>query len=83
VCAPTLHGLELVDDVNAVHSPMWDGLGLIDFSLAPQYRAPHPEAAAIDRVVTYFCAHEMPYRTIGDGEALIVRDAALSLLDVQ
>jgi hypothetical protein len=53
---------------------MWDGLGLIDFSLAPHYGAPHPEAAEIDRVVKYFCTHEMPYRTIGDGEALIVRE---------
>ena len=83
VCAPTRRGLELVDDVNAVHSPMWDGLGLIDFSLAPHYGSPHPEAAAIDRVVKYFCTHDMPYRTIGDGEALIVRDGTLSLLDVQ
>jgi dipeptidase E len=83
VCAPTLRGLELVDDVNAVHSPMWAGLGLIDFSLAPHYGSPHPEAVAIDRVVDYFCAHDMPYRTISDGQALVVRDGALSPLDVQ
>lgn len=60
-----------------------DGLGLIGFSLAPHYGSSHPEAAAIDQVVKYFRAHDMPYRTIGDGEALVVRDAALSLVDVQ
>jgi dipeptidase E len=83
VCAPTLCGLELVDDVDAVHSPMWDGLGLIDFSLAPHYGSPHPEATAIDRVVEYLCVHDMPYRTLGDGEALVVRDGTVCLLDVQ
>lgn len=83
VCAPTLHGLDLVDDVNAVHSPLWDGLGLIDFSLAPHYGSRHPEANAIDRVVEHFRAHDMPYRTIADGEALVVRDGAVTLLDAQ
>jgi dipeptidase E len=82
VCGPTLRGLELVDDVSAVPSPTWDGLGLIDFSLAPHYRSQHPEAAAIQRVVAHFRAHEMPYRTVRDGQALIWRDGVLSLADV-
>jgi dipeptidase E len=44
VCAPALRGLELVDDVKAVHSPIWDGLGLIDsrspLTMAPDTRRP-------------------------------------------
>ena len=37
--------------------------------IAPHYKSDHPEPAATDEVVGY--AHEVPYRTIRDGEVII------------
>ncbi len=80
VTGPTLRGIELVDDVNAVRRPIWDGLGLVDFSLAPHYRSAHREAESIEHVVAYFQAHGLPYRTLRDGQAIVARDGALRVV---
>lgn len=47
--AHTLRGIELVDDPSKVYevygtSITWEGLGLIDYSIAPHYRSNHPES---------------------------------------
>ena len=44
VCGPTMRGLELVDEIGAVPEPVWDGLGFVDFSIAPHCRPDNPEA---------------------------------------
>src|SRR5690606_10768500 len=46
VAAPTLRGIELIDDPAEVPAgyeaePIWDGLGLIDYSIVPHFRSPH------------------------------------------
>ena len=66
------------DDPQAVGDALaavWDGLGIIDISIAPHYRSDHPEAPAIERVVASFQHAELPYRTLRDGDVLI-RDGA-------
>ena len=78
VLAPTLRGLELCDDPRAVgdaSAVLWEGLGIIDISIAPHYRSDHPEAPAIERVVAAFEQVGLPYRTLRDGDVLI-RDGA-------
>jgi dipeptidase E len=80
VAGPTLRGIDLVDDVDAVSVPVWAGLELVDFSVAPHYRSEHPESAAIDRVVAYLEASKLPYRTLRDGQALVVRDGQVRLV---
>jgi dipeptidase E len=75
--SPTLHGIELVDDPRSVPSgyadePIWDGLGFVEYSIAPHYRSDHPESEAIEKVVVYFIEHKMPYKTLRDGEAIVV-----------
>ena len=82
VAAPTLRGAELVDDPSAVREPIWDGLGLVDFSIAPHYRSPHPEAEPMERVVAHFEAHAMPYRTLRDGQAIVVNGDTTRLVGV-
>ncbi len=77
VITPTLRGIELVDDPNLVpeeYKPdiIWDGIGLIDYSVAPHYRSNHPESLAMEKVVKYFIKHKMPYRTLHDGEVIII-----------
>jgi len=78
VLSPSLRGLELVDDADAVprtygSPPLWDGLALLHEAFVPHYRSPgHPETAAIERVVTRYRAEGIPYRTLHDGQALLV-----------
>lgn len=74
---PTLRGVELVDDCNITPDGyndeiIWDGLNLINYSIAPHYRSDHYESEAIDETVSYFESHNMPYKTLRDGEAIVV-----------
>jgi dipeptidase E len=78
VLSPSLRGLELVDDADAVtrvygSPPLWDGLALLDEAFVPHYRSPgHPETADIERVVTWYRAEGIGYRALHDGQALLV-----------
>jgi dipeptidase E len=55
VLSPSLRGLELVDDADAVRriygcEPVWDGLGLLGEAFVPHYQSPgHPETAAMNQ----------------------------------
>ncbi len=77
-CAgPTLRGVELVDDANALSAgyaseTVWDGLGLIDHSVAVHYRSGSAESKRIERTIAYWKSQNMPYRTLRDGEALVI-----------
>ena len=78
VLSPSLRGLELVDDADAVRRaygspPMWHGLALLNEAFVPHYRSgDHPETEAIERVVTRYRAEGTAYRTLHDGQALLV-----------
>jgi dipeptidase E len=78
ILSPSLRGLELVDDAEAVtriygSQPSWDGMALLHEAFVPHYRSPgHPETAAIERVVTRYRAEGIAYRTLHDGQALLV-----------
>ncbi len=76
VLAPTLRGIELVNDPSAVPPGLdpetpWEGLAVIPFSVAPHYKSPHPASPGIDEVIRYFEAHGMGYKTLRDGEAWV------------
>lgn len=77
VTAPTLRGIELVDDPQTVPESydseiIWEGLGLIDYSIAPHYRSGHYESAAVEKTVEYFKAHKIPHKTLHDGQAIVI-----------
>jgi dipeptidase E len=77
VATQTLHGIELVDDPAQLadgydKTIVWDGLGFVDFSIAPHYRSEHPESASIEKVVEYFEKEGMPYKAISDGQVIVV-----------
>jgi dipeptidase E len=77
ILSPTLHGVELCDHTNDVPEGLssdiiWKGLGLIDYSIAPHYKSNHYESDRIENVVAYFKEHNMKYRTISDGESVVV-----------
>ncbi len=76
VAAPTLRGIDLMDDPDEVPAgydpaPVWDGLGLIDFSIVPHFRSPHPESAAAERAVRHMMGRGMRYRALRDGEVIV------------
>jgi dipeptidase E len=77
VVGPTLHGIELCDDVDLVpdrypKETTWEGLGLVDYAIAPHYKSDHPESESIDKVIEYFSEQKIPYRALHDGEAIIL-----------
>lgn len=72
-----MHGLDLVDDPNIVSEgyekeTIWEGLGLIDFYLAVHYKSDHPESAMVDKEVELCEKNNIPYKTLRDGEVLII-----------
>lgn len=76
IATPTLRGLEIVDNPDEVpqgYLPeiIWEGLGLINYSIAPHYKSDHPESYKVDETVEYFIKNEMPYKTLRDGEVII------------
>src|SRR5580658_3650537 len=75
----SLKGLELTDDPEDVPSGydaniVWEGLGFIPFALAVHFKSDHPESASVDREIAFYEATGIPYRTLRDGEALVIRD---------
>ena len=81
VLAPSLRGLEAVDDAAAVPriygtSPIFDGLGVLPYAIVPHYRSPdHPENAACEQVAARYAAAGVPHRTLRDGQALVIDGA--------
>ena len=74
---PTLHGVEHCDPVDDIpegysREIIWDGLGLVDKSIAPHYKSDHYESEAIDQVIQYFKEHNMEYWAISDGQAIVI-----------
>jgi dipeptidase E len=51
--------------------PIWEGLGLIDFSIVPHVQSVHPEAEAAARALAWLKKNNLPVRGLRDGEAII------------
>ena len=76
VASLTLQGIENVDRPDVVPDgypvgPIWDGLGLVHFAIAPHYRSNHPDTEEIEKSVAYFIDHEIPFIKLRDGEAYV------------
>src|ERR1700728_1129982 len=75
----SLKGLELTDDPKEVPSGydadiVWEGLGFVPFELAVHFKSAHPESASVDREIAFYEAAGIPYRTLRDGEVLVIHD---------
>jgi dipeptidase E len=75
----SLKGLELTDDPEDVPSGydaniVWEGFGFVPFALAVHFKSEHPESESVDREIALYEATGIPYRTLRDGEALIIHD---------
>ncbi len=77
VLSPSIRGLELMDDVSQMPygreiETVWEGLGLIDFSVIPHYNSDHPEADSAEPIVQYFEKNGITFRTMRDGDVIII-----------
>ena len=78
VLAPTLRGLEGVDDpawLKALYGeePIWDGLGLLEYRLVPHVGSPeHPESERCQEVAKQYLASGIPHLTLRDGDVIVI-----------
>ena len=77
VLAPTLRGIDLVDDPHVVpegYEPevVWDGLSLVDYCIAPHYRSDMEESPLIEEAVQYFIDNKMLFKALRDGQVIVV-----------
>ncbi len=77
VLSPTLKGFGLMDDPsqkpygNDIET-IWDGLGLIDFSIVPHFQSDHRESDDANKVVEYLTTEKISFKAIKDGEVIII-----------
>ncbi len=77
VLAPTLKGMELVDDPNVKpyygqQETIWDGVGILDYTIVPHYKSDHSESGKVDETVEYMTKNKIPFKTLRDGEVIII-----------
>jgi dipeptidase E len=77
VLAPTLKGIDIMDDLNVKPygrklEIIWQGLGLIDYSIVPHYRSDHFESAKAEKVVKYMIENKILFKALRDGEVIII-----------
>jgi dipeptidase E len=77
ILSKSLKGLEIVDDPNIVPEGYkkdfsWDGVGVLDYHIAVHYKSDHPESANIDKEVEYCEKNNIPYKTLKDGEVIVI-----------
>jgi dipeptidase E len=79
VCAitPDLDGIHLMDEPGAVPAgypadarPV--ALGWVPWRVVPHWRSDHPESAAADRAVEHLLESGLPFRTLRDGQVIVV-----------
>lgn len=85
VLAPTMEGLDIVDDIHVraegyKNELIFTGLGILKYSVIPHYKSDHPESPAIDEVVEYLDQHKIIYKTLRDGEVIVIRGSTVSLI---
>lgn len=77
ITAPSLRGLEAVDDPDDVPSGytsevFWDGLDILPHSFAVHYQSDHSEAPRVESVIDFYIREGIPYQILRDGEAYLV-----------
>ncbi|OGK18995.1 hypothetical protein A3D80_03595 [Candidatus Roizmanbacteria bacterium RIFCSPHIGHO2_02_FULL_40_13b] len=77
VLSPKLDAYQIVDDATDTPYPqskevIWEGLGLIEYAFLPHYDSNHPESEAIDKELEYCKQNNIPYKTLRDGEVIII-----------
>ena len=77
VLAPTLRGIDLVDDPQLApegyeSNIIWEGLSLINYCIAPHYKSNHDESELIDKTIEYFIENKILFKALRDGEVVVI-----------
>lgn len=77
VLAPSLKGVEIVDDPNVQvdgYGPgvIWAGYGLIDFYPIVHYNSDHSESHFVDKELAHIKSTGIKYKTLRDGDTIII-----------
>ncbi len=75
VLGKTLDGLDILDEpLNMYNNDdvMYEGVGLVDFSPVPHYKSEYVGVKIVDDTVEYMEKNNIKYRTIKDGEVIIL-----------
>jgi dipeptidase E len=77
ILAPSLKSLQQVDNPHLMpyeesNKIIWEGLGILDYIILPHYKSDHPESADIDKEVEFCKKNDIPFRTLRDGEVIII-----------
>jgi dipeptidase E len=77
VLSPSLKGYTIVDDATDLpyanqRETIWEGIGMIDYAFLPHFNSNHSESEDVAREVQYCKDNNISYKTLRDGEALII-----------
>jgi len=77
VLATDFGALQIVDDPTDKPYPelrktILKGLGYLDYIILPHYKSDHPESADIDKEVQFCKDNNLPFKTLRDGEVIII-----------
>jgi dipeptidase E len=77
ILGPTLRGIHLADDpyqkpYGEEYETIWDGLSILDYSIAPHYKSDHKESEDIDKTIEYMIDNKILFKALRDGEVIIL-----------
>lgn len=77
VMCPTLKGIHLADDPDEKpygpeHETVWEGLGMVEYCIAPHYKSDHTESPLIDKTIAYYIDNKILFKALKDGEVIIL-----------
>ncbi len=75
VLGKTLRGLDILDEpVNVYNNDLvtYEGIGLLDFTPVPHYKSEYVGVKMVDDTVKYMEKNNIKYKTIKDGEVIIL-----------
>lgn len=77
VLSEDLHGVDLVDDKDAVaegYEPgeIWEGLGVINFYPIVHFRSNHHESEEVEKEYNFVVERGIPHKTFKDGDVYLV-----------
>jgi dipeptidase E len=77
VLTPSLRGLEIADDDTKVFGTykeecIYEGLNILPYCIAPHYKSQHGKSESMDKVVEFFISENMNYKTLMDGQAIVI-----------
>ena len=73
---PNLAGIDLVDEPICIYPEIqkivWQGLGILNYSIAPHYKSDHPDSSLITKSVEYFIKNKILFKVLEDGEVIVI-----------